>query len=520
MNRKEELSEIDNEDTVWDTVVIGGGASGLGAAVDSVTRGYKTLLVEQYDFAKGTSSRSTKLVHGGVRYLAQGNISLVLEALRERGLLRKNAPHLVKDQCFIIPNYNWWGTPFYTIGLTLYDLMAGRLGFGRSLPYSRKKTLRKIPTLIKKNLHGGVVYHDGQFDDSRLAITLGQTISDKGGTILNYMKVTGVLKKDGKISGIVAVDQESGREYSIRARAVLNATGIFVDDILKMDDPAARNIVRPSQGVHLVLDKKFVPGDNAIMIPKTSDGRVLFAVPWHNRIVVGTTDVQKEAGELEPRALDQEVDFILETAGRFLQGSPTRADVKSVFAGLRPLAAPSSEKKKTKEISRGHKVVVSKSNLVTIIGGKWTTYRQMAEDSIDKLISVTGISYRKTITKTLHLHGFKQNVDWNDPLFFYGSDKEHILELVAKFPDLGKMLSESLKINKAQVIWAVREEMARTVEDFLARRTRSLFLDARESIRIAPEVAKLMADELGKNKDWEDSQIEAYVKLAKGYTLN
>lgn len=520
MDRNEELNEIKKQGQLWDVVVIGGGASGLGAAVDSVTRGFKTLLLEQADFTKGTSSRSTKLVHGGVRYLAQGNIALVLEALRERGLLKKNAPHLVKDQRFIIPAYRWWEKPFYTIGLTLYDMLAGRLGLGRSFPYAKKKTLSKIPTLIHANLRGGVVYHDGQFDDSRLAVNMMQTVKDHGGTILNYIKVTNLLKKNGIISGVVAVDQETGEEYTIQAKAVLNATGVFVDDILRMDDPNAKDIVRPSQGVHLVLDKEFVPGDHAIMIPKTSDGRVLFAIPWHDKVVVGTTDIQKEKAELEPIALKEEVDFILETVGRFLKKAPKRSDVKSVFAGLRPLAAPSEGNKKTKEISRGHRVVVSESNLVTIIGGKWTTYRQMAEDSVDKLIEVAGLPGKKSVTRSLPIHGSRQENGYQGPLSVYGTDEENLLDLVRENPELGESLSPRMKIIKAQVVWAVREEMARNIEDFLARRSRALLLDARESMNMAAGVARIMARELDKNMDWEADQIAGYSKLAKNYLLN
>jgi len=363
------MSVIQSEKNDWDVVIIGGGASGLGAAIESTTKGYKTLLLEQYDFTKGTSSRSTKLVHGGVRYLAQGNISLVFGALRERGFLRNNAPHLVSNLSFLIPSYSWWSIPFYTIGLTIYDLLAGKLSFGRSKPQSRSKTLSKIPTVNKTNLRGSVLYHDGQFDDSRLGINMVQTIIEKGGTAINYMKVINLLKADGKICGVVVKDQETGIIYNIRSKTVLNATGVFVNSILKKDNVNAQDIVQPSQGVHLVIDKKFWPSKYALMIPKTKDGRVLFAVPWHNKIVLGTTDVPKEEALIEPVATDEEIDIILETAGRFLSKKPTRKDVKSVFAGLRPLAVPKGETKKTKEISRGHKIYESESGLISIIGG-------------------------------------------------------------------------------------------------------------------------------------------------------
>ncbi|VAW23357.1 Glycerol-3-phosphate dehydrogenase [hydrothermal vent metagenome] len=520
MNRDKMIKELEKANGLWDIIIIGGGASGIGAALESATRGFKTLLLEQSDFTKGTSSRSTKLVHGGVRYLAQGDILLVLEALRERGLLKKNAPHLVKNQSFIIPNYNWWGIPFYTIGLKLYDLLAGKLSLGKSLAYTKKHTLQSIPTLKAKNLRGGVIYHDGQFDDSRLAINICQSFVENGGVAINYMKVTGLLKKNDKLNGVAAIDQETGREYNIHAKAVLNATGVFVDGIIKMDNPQAKDIIKPSQGVHLVLDKRFIPGDYAVMIPKTSDGRVLFAVPWHNKVVVGTTDIEKNTAEIEPRPLTEEVDFILETAGRYLITPPRRSDVLSVFAGLRPLAAPASKNKKTKEISRRHKILVSGSGLVTLTGGKWTTYRLMGEEVINKISVTAGLPLKKSVTKNLKIHGCQDDVDLNDPLYYYGSDKKLLNDLIKESPGMGDFLSKKLGIINAQIILAVRNEMARTVEDCLSRRTRALLLDARESIRIAPKVAKLMAEEMGYNGDWQKEQVEMYNNLAQGYILN
>jgi glycerol-3-phosphate dehydrogenase len=490
-NRKQLVLQVQSEGNEWDAIIIGGGASGLGAAVESVTKGYKTLLLEQYDFTKGTSSRSTKLVHGGVRYLAQGNISLVFSALKERGFLCRNAPHLVSNLSFLIPSYSWWSISFYTIGLTIYDLLAGKLSFGISKPQSKRKTIAKLPNVNKTNLRGSVLYHDGQFDDSRLGINLAQTIIDKGGTAINYMKVINVLKTEGKICGVVALDQESGKTYQIKSKTVLNATGIFVDSILRKDDSNAKPIVQPSQGVHLVLDKKFLPTKYALMIPKTKDGRVLFAVPWHNKVVIGTTDVPKNKAVIEPKATDEEIDFILETAGRFLENKPTRADVKSVFAGLRPLAALSEDEAKTKEISRGHKIYVSKSGLITIIGGKWTTYREMGEEVINRLAKVGNLPNKQSVTQTLHLHGYKEKNDSKDSLCFYGSDAEGIRDLIVKNSSLGDWVCEELKICKAQVVWAVKNEFARTIEDVLARRTRALFLDAAQSIRMAKTVATI-----------------------------
>ncbi len=387
-------TNCDDPDTVWDFIIVGGGATGLGIAVDAASRGFKTLLLEQSDFAKGTSSRSTKLVHGGVRYLAQGNIGLVIEALRERGILLKNAPHLVRNENFIIPNYSWLNGIFYSIGLSVYDLLAGKRSFGRSRLISRKELIRRIPNIKQKGLKLGVLYHDGQFDDARLAISLALTAIEQGATVLNYFRVSGLTKEGDKISGVVATDQETGIQFTLKAKTVINATGVFVDEILMMDEPEARPMVQPSQGIHLVFDKSFLGPHDALMIPKTKDGRVLFAIPWHDRTLVGTTDTPLNAHQLEPKALEEEIQFILDTAADYLTRIPTRKDVLSVFAGLRPLAAPQGDKQKTKEISRSHKLIVSDSGLITITGGKWTTYRKMAEDTVNLAIGVGKLPYR------------------------------------------------------------------------------------------------------------------------------
>ncbi len=492
----------------------------MGAALEAATRKYKTLLLEMSDFAKGTSSRSTKLVHGGVRYLAQGDISLVLEALRERGLLRANAPHLVKNQSFIIPNYEWWGGPFYTIGLKVYDMMAGGLGLGPSVHISKDETLEAIPTLRQEGLNGGVIYHDGQFDDARLSINLAQSIIDYKGTAINHMKVTGLTKgKDGLINGVEAVDALSGESYSIKAKAVVNATGVFTDDILQMDEPGCEKMVVPSQGIHFVLDHDFLQGDHAIMIPKTDDGRVLFAVPWRGKVVVGTTDTLIDKASLEPRALVEEIEFVLNTAGRYLTRPPKRSDIKCIFAGLRPLAAPKGEDKKTKEISRGHKITVSLSGLTTITGGKWTTYRKMGQDIIDKAALLAGLPEHPCITENLPIHGYLRNVDFDDHLYVYGSDAQKIKNLIIEHPELGERLHENLEFTVAEVIWACRHEMAMTIDDVLARRVRALYLDARAAMEMAPKVAHIMAKELGKDMAWETQQIKEFVKMAQGYIL-
>ena len=517
MKRKTIIKKVRDKVKQWDVIIIGGGATGLGCAVDAASRGYKTLLLEQLDFAKGTSSRSTKLVHGGVRYLQQGDVSLVFEALKERGLMFKNAPHLVSNQSFIIPTYDFWGGPFYTVGLKVYDLMAGKLGLGPSMHLSLEETLKAIPTVEKNGLKGGVIYHDGQFDDARMAISLAQTAVDYGGTVMNYCKVTKLIKDGELICGVEARDEESGEILTIKAKSVINATGVFADTIIQMDEPGKKDMITPSQGIHLILDKEFLPNNHAVMVPHTDDGRVMFAVPWHKHVVVGTTDTLIDKPALEPVALEKEVEFVLKTAGKYLVKQPTKKDVLSVFAGLRPLAKPEGDDKPTKEISRSHKILISVAGLITIIGGKWTTYRRMAEETIEKAIMLAGLPERECITRHMPIHGFRMDTSPDDPMAVYGLDKENILALMEEDETLGEYVSEKLQIVKAQIVWAVRKEWARTVEDFLARRTRALFLDARESIRMAPAVAKIIAAELGYNNEWELNQVKAFENIAKNY---
>lgn len=502
----------------WDVVIIGGGATGLGTAVDAASRGYKTLLLEQSDFAKGTSSRSTKLVHGGVRYLAQGDVALVYEALHERGLLLKNAPHLVKDQEFIIPVYSWLSKYKYLIGLKLYDLLAGKSGFKKSSFLSAAKVLKAIPGLKPDGLIGGVSYSDGQFDDARLALNLAQTSAEYGGVLLNYTKVTGLLKTGEQVSGVSFIDSETGRSFDVNAKVVVNATGVFVDEILKMDVPSGRPIVRPSQGAHVVLDPSFLKGDSALMIPKTSDGRVLFAVPWHEKVLVGTTDTPLNEHSLEPRPLEEEIKFILTTAGKYLTREPSRNDVLAAFAGLRPLAAPGKDTDSTKEISRSHKLIISKSGLITITGGKWTTYRRMAMDVVDKAIELGKLAAKKCITQDVKIHGYVAEMQTGD-LGLYGADADGIRSLINSRPELGEVLQVGFKYVKAEVVWMVRNEMSRTIEDVLSRRMRLLFLDAKGALILAPAVAKVMAGELGKDDEWVNAQVKGFGALVNQYLL-
>lgn len=513
------LQSVQDYSQPWDVIIIGGGATGLGAAVDAASRGFKTLLLEQYDFAKGTSSRSTKLIHGGLRYLQQGNISLVIEALRERGLLCENAPHLVRHLQFLVPSYKWWEGPFYGTGLKFYDILAGKLGLEPSRHLNRRQTLQAIPTIERKGLRGGVVYYDGQFDDSRLAIALAKTACNHGAVTLNYMRVTSFIKKDGLITGVKATDTESGHHYQFHAHAVINATGIFSDHLRKVDNKKEKSIIASSQGVHLVLPKKFMPGKSAILVPHTDDGRVIFLVPWHDLVLVGTTDTPVKAPLIEPHALKKEVQFLLKHAARYLEKDPTESDILSIYAGMRPLIK-NSDAKNTAAISRDHTVLISHSGLITITGGKWTTYRKMAQDAIDKAILVGNLPERGCITKTLRLHGYQKDIELSNRLSTYGTDAKGIRRLMRKNKALKKKIHPKLPYYKAEVVWAAREEMARSVEDVLARRSRSLLMNAKASIEAAPVVAKLLAKELKKKPSWIKKQIKAYTHVAKHYFIS
>jgi glycerol-3-phosphate dehydrogenase len=518
MNRVKLIAEIEgNKDKAWDIIVIGGGATGLGIAVDSVTRGYKTLLLEQSDFSKGTSSRSTKLVHGGVRYLAQGDILLVTEALHERGRMLRNAPHLTANQEFIIPVYTLWDVVLYTVGLKFYDLLAGRLSLGKSYFINRKNVLEKLPNIKPERLRGGIVYHDGQFDDSRMAVALAMACKDNGGTVLNYFRVEELIKDEkGKISGVKARDMESGVEYSIHSNFVINATGIFADEIHKMDEELSKPTIRPSQGVHIVLDNSFLQSNSAIMIPKTDDGRVLFAIPWYNRVVVGTTDTPLDVITLEPKALSEEVDFILNTARKYLVKEPSKDDILSIFAGLRPLAADPDNPSSTKEVSRRHKITLSKSGLLSIVGGKWTSYRRMAEETIDTAIKAGLVKPAKCITKNFTLCTVDSDLK-SERLKIYGDRASEIEKLEEGDTALAELLHPKLPYTKAEIIWICRNEMPRKLEDMLARRTRALFLDVLASLEIAPVVAELMVGEMGFSENWVKEQLDEYNELTLNY---
>ena len=517
MNRAEMWGRVTQHRGPWDMIIVGGGATGVGIAIDAASRGYEVLLLEQSDFGKGTSSRSTKLAHGGVRYLEKGDIGLVMEALKERGLLLRNAPHLVRDLAFIVPNYEWWEAPFYGLGLKLYQVLAGKYGFGKSRLLSREETLEHLPTLKTQGLRGGAIYYDGQFDDARLLIHMVFTAFEHGATLLNYVQVTGVTKDSQDfVDGIVARDIESGEEFQAKARVVINATAAFADALRRTADASISPMIAPSQGIHLVFKPEFLPGNSAIMVPHTSDGRVLFAIPWHGHVLVGTTDTPVASATLEPVAMEQEIEFILTTAAEYLAKAPTRADVLSIFAGIRPLVKAEGAVS-TAALSRDHVIHIDKTGLMTICGGKWTTYRHMAEDCVDQAVTLAQLPERPCVTPDLRIHGFPAETKPTDWLAVYGSDVQKINDLIQRDSSLGARLHPELPYVKAEVVWAVREEMARTIEDILARRTRALFLNAAAALDMAPKVAEILAVELGWTDRTKESQLSGFRALARNY---
>ncbi len=517
MDRDNMLDRLRDRRDAWDMIVIGGGATGMGIAVDAASRGFDVLLVEQADFGKGTSSRSTKLVHGGVRYLQQGNVPLVMEALKERGLLLQNAPHLVTDLAFVVPNYEWWEAPFYGVGMKVYDVLAGRYRFGRSRHLSVEETIERLPNIEREGLRGGVQYHDGQFDDARLLVNLAQTAFEHGATVVNYARVTGLVKNtSGFVTRVRVVDEEGGEEFEPRGRVVINATGPFTDSVRRMDDPNVAPVIQPSQGVHLTLHRSYLAGDTAIMVPRTADGRVMFAVPWHDHVIVGTTDTPLESVSLEPRASPEEVDFILETTVQYLVRDPTRDDVLSVFAGIRPLVRATGGES-TAALSREHSIEVAPSGLMTIAGGKWTTYRHMAEDCVDYAITVGALDDRPCVTKSLPIHGHLHDAERFGELAHYGTDATAVQSLLESNERYRAQLHPALPYRAGEVVWSTRFEMARTVDDYLSRRSRATFLNARAAMAMAPEVARLMAAELGRDAAWQERQVRSFLEIAAGY---
>ena len=515
--RNEILKELTEDSRPWDVLVIGGGATGLGAAVEAASRGYRTLLVERSDFAKETSSRSTKLVHGGVRYLQQMNVTLVLDALSERGHMLRNAPHLVHDLNFVIPAYSYFSLPYYGIGLKVYERLSGKLSFGRSELLSRETALEKLPNIKSDGLRGGILYHDGQFDDARYAVTLMRTLQDLGGVAVNYVEATGLIERGGKVVGIRARDQESGAAYEFQAKAVINACGVHVEQTLALDGRPPGSLLVISQGSHFVLPRSFLPGNTALMIPKTADGRVLFAIPWLGSLIVGTTDVPVDSSSPEPRALPEEKAFLRDHIAKYLGHAPRPEEILSVWSGLRPLVRKGHAK--SSKLSRDHTILVSPTGLISVTGGKWTTYRRMGQDTIDRAIQVADLPKSPSKTLELKLHGWTPepgtaNSAWECE---YGSDLPALQALSSQDASLDGLLHPRLPFRLREVVWAARYEMARTVEDVLARRTRALFLDARAAIEAAPAVANLLAHELGHSDEWKLNDLANFLETAKGY---
>jgi glycerol-3-phosphate dehydrogenase len=518
MDRTAMLRALARRDSPFDVLIVGGGATGLGCAIDAAARGYRTALLERHDFAKGTSSRSTKLIHGGIRYLRQGRVRLVLQALEERGYLLENAPHLVHSRPFIVPFYGRWEGAFYGIGLKLYDRLAGRSGIGRCRRLSRKETLERIPNLEPDGLRGSVLYFDGQFDDARLAVNMAQTAAEHGAVVLNYVEVNGLIREGSRVAGVVGRDLESGEDLAVRASVVINATGVWTDGLRRLDDTEASPMITVSRGSHIVLDRSFLPGEHALMVPKTDDGRVLFAIPWHGQVIVGTTDMPVRTADPEPIPRDDEIDYLLRHAGRYLSRRPTRDDVRSVFAGLRPLVSSEAGPDDTARLAREFVLDVSASGLVTITGGKWTTYRKMAEDAVDRAATVAGLPERECSTRQLRIHGARDLTDSGD-LSSYGSDAPALRELIESDPAHALPIVAGYPFLAGQVVWAARYEMSRTVEDVLARRIRLLSLDVCAAVAAAPAVAEILARELGRDAHWRDEQVREFREMAAGYAL-
>jgi glycerol-3-phosphate dehydrogenase len=488
MNRDAMLRAVEGQRKAWDLVVIGGGATGVGIALDAITRGYSVCLFESLDFGKGTSSRSTKLVHGGVRYLRNGQVALVKEALEERGILRRNAPEIVSDMAFIVPIYHMWEWPFYGSGLKMYDWLARGYAFGRTEFLSRAETIERLPGVRSEGLLGGILYHDGQFEDARLLIQMVRTAADAGAVLVNYAPVTSVKDRI-----VTAVDRESGAEVRAEARVVISAAGPFTDDVRRLAGGDAQPTLAASQGAHVVVDAAFLPGPNALMVPRTSDGRVLFAIPWQGHTLLGTTDTPVPSVSAEPRPLESEIRFILETARCCMSRPPRESDVLSTFAGIRPLVLKGSGRN-TAALSRDHTIRVETNGMLTILGGKWTTYRNMAEDCVNRAAELAALPPRACRTK------------------------ETPIRRLDAYPP-GPALHPALPYTEADVVHAARSEMARSVEDVLARRTRSLFLNAGAAVESAPRVAELMAAELRWSDERKQENLAAFRSVAEGYRV-
>jgi glycerol-3-phosphate dehydrogenase len=495
LNRRSNIELLNRVKEPFDFLILGGGATGLGCALDASSRGYSVLLLEKYDFCKGTSSRSTKLIHGGVRYLEKGQLSLVYQALKERDILIKNAPHLVNQVGFLIPTYNYFRKIYYWIGLTLYDFISGNKIFKKSKMIGFKKALSLVPNINKEKLKGGVVYYDGQFNDSRMGIDIALTATNNNAILINYMPVESLIKTNNRVVGVKAKDSLFDKEYEIQAKNIINCTGVFSQSVMNMDSSESKSLITASQGVHLVVDKKFLSGGFGILVPKTSDSRVLFAVPWLGEVLLGTTDTELEKPTIDPIPTEKEIEFIIDNVKKYMNIKPSKKDIKSVFVGLRALVG-TNKNIKSKDISRDHKIIVSDSGLISVIGGKWTNYRIMGKEVVDKAIKASNIKFVESQTENLKIKNGLDNI---------GIDE--------------KSLSSIFYISKSQIQHYLREEMAINLDDIMSRRSRCLFLNSKESIAIAPKVVEIMANELSKDKDWIENQLNQFYKLTKLYSI-
>ena len=518
MNRDIMLEKGFDPTIVWDVIVIGGGATGLGIAIDAASRGCSTLLIEKHDFAKSSSSKSTKLIHGGLRYLKQFDFSLIQEGLKERGTLLKIAPHLVSPLGFIIPHYKFWEKPIFKLGLKIYDYLCRGYHFDQSYWINKEQALLEVPTLNRKNLYGASVYFDAQFDDARFAITLAQTACDLGATLINYAEVKSFEKKDGKIHAVVVEDLESQKSATIKGRSFINATGPFCDFLRKVDDDQSVDVIAPSQGSHIVLPSHFCPSNKAILIPHSKDNRVIFCIPWLGKVLVGTTETEVKKISADPVVLSREVDFLLEEISAYLSLKPKKEDVLSVFAGIRPLVK--KKQTKTAKLSRNHEIFISNSNLISVAGGKWTTYRKMAEDVVNIALKNIAKPFIKSNTAKIKLHGAIDPRKTKLSFPQYGKDSSFLDHMIEKDPSLSQYIHPELPYKKVQILWAIQNEMARSIEDILARRTRALFLNAKAAIEAAPIIANMLAKEFSKDKNWEDRQTLNFIAIAQTYLVS
>jgi len=527
----------------FDVLVIGGGITGAGVALDATARGYSVALVEKADFASGTSSKATKLVHGGIRYLPQFDFALVHEALVERGLLVRNVPFLVRPLAFVLPLYENAhrpvGIPFappkgYGLGLMLdaglwmYDLMAGRLNVARHKRISAQKALELTPALRGDGLKEAFLYYDAQTNDTRLTVTVLRTAAQRGAVITNYTEVIGFTRADGKLNGARVRDVQTGQEFTVSARHIVNAAGVFAERVTALTGDESRVAIEPSKGVHLVVARERVRiTDTALVLPETDDGRILFVIPWGARAVIGTTDTG--TGNLDdPEASPQDIAYLLDHVNRYMKVNLSGDDILSVYAGYRPLVK--SKEERAANLSRTHVVLQEPNGMVVIVGGKLTTYRRMAQDTMDVIAKRDGMAIAHP-TERLPLAGA---VGWRDAQreieergralgldqrviehleFNFGGNARGVLDVIGEDPALGEKIISDLPYLRAEVIYACRAEMAQTLEDVLARRTRIMLEDADRGAGVAEPVATLMARELGWSSDRVRSEVEKYRTL-------